>query len=297
MRIVTRPDFDGIVCAILLKDALAIQTPVKWVEPGDIQKGSAEIREGDIIANLPYDARCSIWFDHHYTNRVAAPFEGAFSLDPSAARVIHTYYRDRFSRDFTELVDETDKIDSADLSEDEVLHPENYPYVLLSMTIKNQEQDETYWNHLVALLVETDIGVVMNDPAVKSLCRETVAQNRRYREQLLAHTTVTGKVSISDFRDSDKAPTGNRFLVFSLFPETVVNVKIHYLDSDREKVCVHLGHSIFNRNCQVNVGLLLSAFEGGGHRGAGAATFDAVKAEGYIRKIVETLVENRPNED
>ncbi len=135
MRIVTRPDFDGAVCAALLYEAEKITEPVKWVQPNDVQKGLVDIRQGDIMANLPYNERCSLWFDHHYTSRITRPFKGAFELAPSAANVIFKYYRHMFQRDYSELVSETDKIDSADLSMDEVLHPEKHPYLLLSMTM------------------------------------------------------------------------------------------------------------------------------------------------------------------
>ena len=85
MRIVTRPDFDGIVCAVLLRDALNIKKPVKWVEPSIVQRGLADIRKGDIIANLPYQDNCTFWFDHHYTNQIYRPFRGVFRIAPSAA--------------------------------------------------------------------------------------------------------------------------------------------------------------------------------------------------------------------
>jgi len=94
MRIVTRPDFDGVVCAALLYEAEKITEPVKWVRPNDVQKGRVDIRKGDIMANLPYDERCSLWFDHHYSNRINRPFKGAFKLAPSAAGVIFEYYKD-----------------------------------------------------------------------------------------------------------------------------------------------------------------------------------------------------------
>ena len=123
MRIITRPDFDGVVCASLLYEAKHIEHPVKWVEPNEMQKGLVDVREGDIIANLPYDERCSLWFDHHHTNRIDKPFKGSFKIAPSAAGVIYEYYKDRFYKDYSELVKETDKIDSANLSLDEVLHP------------------------------------------------------------------------------------------------------------------------------------------------------------------------------
>ncbi len=294
-RIVTRPDFDGVVCAALLKDALGIQMPVYWVEPAEIQKGKASVRAGDVIANLPHDPRCSLWFDHHFTNRVDGAFAGSFSLAPSAARVIFDHYAGRFSRDYSDLVAHTDRIDSADLTEDEVLHPERYPHVLLSMTVKNPDREPAYWNLLVDLLITRTVAEMIEEPDVARRCRRVVEQNQRYRKLLEEHTEVRGQVSVTDFRSFDKTPMGNRFLVFSLFPEAVVNAKIHYHDLDRDKVVVHLGHSIFNRRCRVNVGLLLSNFEGGGHRGAGAATFHREKADRYIPKIISALERNEPN--
>ena len=112
MRIVTRPDFDGIVCAVLLMDALGLKEPVRWVEPNALQRGKVEICKGDIIANLPYHDKCSLWFDHHYTNRVYRSVRGVFKIAPSAAGLIYEYYKDRLKRDYSELVTATDKIDS-----------------------------------------------------------------------------------------------------------------------------------------------------------------------------------------
>ena len=104
MRIVTRPDFDGIVCAVLISDALDIRQPVNWVEPNDLKRGSADIRPGDIVANLPYHSNCGLWFDHHSTNKIDASFEGLFRQSPSAARNVFEYFHGRFKRDFSELV-------------------------------------------------------------------------------------------------------------------------------------------------------------------------------------------------
>ena len=234
-RIVTRPDFDGVVCAALLKDVLKIQGPVYWVEPAEIQKGEAAVQSGDVVANLPYDPRCSLWFDHHYTNRIDTPFTGAFELAPSAARVIFDYYDGAFSRDFSDLVAHTDRIDSADLTEEEVLRPENHPHVLLSMTIKNPDPDPAYWDALTELLRAEAADRIVETPAARDRCSQVVEQNRRYRNLLEAHTEICGKVSVTDFRSFEKTPGGNRFMVFSLFPDAVVNAKIHYHDRDRDK--------------------------------------------------------------
>ena len=297
MRIVTRADFDSVVCAVLLYEALDIREPVEWVEPSEIQRGLADIREGDIVANLPYHKGCSMWFDHHYTNRIDTPFEGAFEIAPSAAGIIFKYYQDRFSRDYTELVRETDRIDSADLTLDEVRHPENYPYILLSMTISSSKRsDKPYWERLIDRLRKSDIHEVLEDPEVRKRCELVIEQNKKFKVLLEKHTRVEKHVAITDFRSFQEAPSGNRFLVYSLFPESVVSVKIRYDNEDREKVIVGVGHSIFNQNCHVNVGLMLSDFEGGGHRGAGACHFHENKADEYIAKIIDTLLKNESNE-
>jgi hypothetical protein len=294
MRIVTRSDFDSVVCAVLLYEALDIQEPVKWAEPSEIQKGLVDIHEGDIVANLPYAPNCSLWFDHHFSNQGEQPFTGAFRMAPSAAGIIFDYYRDKFIRDYTELVQAADKIDSADLTHEEVLHPERYPYILLSMTISSQNKaDEPYWNHLVDLLRVLPIHTVMEDKTVKARSEAVIRENIAYRTYLKDHTRCFGHVAVTDFRSLTPAPAGNRFLVYSLFPECSVQVKIRLDANQPDMVMVSVGHSIFNRTCRVNVGQLLSEFEGGGHRAAGACRFHIRKADAYIPKILDALLKNK----
>jgi len=298
MRIVTRPDFDGVVCAALLYETEDITEPVKWVEPSDIQKGMIEIRTGDIIANLPYNEKCSLWFDHHYTNIISKSFNGVFKIAASAAGIVFEYYRNKLKQDYRQLIRETDKIDSADLTMDEVLHPENYPYIFLSMTISGRSKaDEGYWNRVVDLIRRFEIGAILDDQGVKERCRTVNSNNKKYKELLKKYTRIKNNVSITDFRSLNEIPDGNRFLAYSLFPESVVNIKIRYDDKERQMIALSIGHSIFNKNCNVNVGLLLSGFEGGGHHGAAACRFHVSKADDYIRKIIEVLLKNEPNED
>ena len=298
MRIVTRPDFDGIVCAVLLREVFQIEQPVKWVEPNEIQRGLVEIRKGDIIANLPYDDKCSLWFDHHYTNRIYRSYRGVFKIAPSAAGIIYEHFKGRFKRDYSELVAATDKIDSADLGLDQVLHPEKYDYVLLSMTVFDGEHAcESYWNKLVDLIGKYEFKQVLADPEVKQRCREVIEQNKQYLVYLKDCTRLEKNVAITDFRSMSETPVGNRFLVYSLFPEANVNVRIRYEGRTKEIVAVSIGHSIFKHDCKVNVGLLLAEFEGGGHRGAGSARFHKSKAQVYIPQIIEALQKNENNEN
>jgi hypothetical protein len=293
MRIVTRADFDGVVCSVLLFEVEDISSPVLWVAPNDMQRGLVDIQPGDIIANLPYDRRCSLWFDHHFSNRIRHPFEGLFSLAPSAAGLVYKYYQGQFKQDFSELVSETDKIDSAGLSLDEILFPERFPYVLLSMTIQNHpKSEERYWNHLIDLLRKYRIDDVMTDPLVRERCDAEIEANKHYKTLLEKHTILQEHVAISDFRQFDRLPQGNRFLVYSMFPDAMVSVKIGYRDETKETMVVKVGHSILNKNCSINVGQMLSYFEGGGHPGAGSCRFHVSKADKYLNKIIDILIKN-----
>ncbi len=295
MRIVTRPDFDGVVCAALLSDALKIKRKIKWVQPSAMQKGEVDIKKGDIIANLPFHDKCSLWFDHHYSNAPDGKINGLFKIAPSAAGVIYEFYdKTDFSRSFDELVANTDKIDSADLSLREILYPENHPYIILSMTISGREEtDEPYWDKLVKMLKKYEIHTLLKDPEISRRCGIVVEENKRYEDYLKKYTQQIGHVSLTDFRTLNPPPEGNRFLIYSLFPDCIVSVKIYTADDNR--TAISIGHSILNRNCNVNVGKMLSKFEGGGHPGAGACRFSTDKTSDYLKQIVDILVENKPN--
>ncbi len=296
MRIVTRPDFDGVVCAVLLMDALQIEPPVLWTQPSKMQHRQVAVKSGDVIANLPYHDQCSLWFDHHYSNQPDFPVRGAFKIAPSAAGIIYEYYRGKLDRNYAELVHQTDRIDSADLTMDEVLHPEAYPHVLLSMTLTNNDPEGTrYWEHLVDLLRTRSMDQVMNDQKVKERTGQVVSANIAYEKPLRANTTMVEHISVTDFRNLDPAPDGNRFLVYSLFPDCTVNVKIVHKDANLSSIQV--GHSILKKGCEVNVGKMLASFEGGGHPGAGACRFPRKKAPEYLNRIIEILRKNEPESE
>jgi c-di-AMP phosphodiesterase-like protein len=123
-----------------------------------------------------------------------------------------------------------------------------------------------------------------------------LVQDEIYIAYLKENTELFKHVSITDFRPFTKPPAGNRFLVYSLFPDTYVNMRIRYEDKNNGRVAVQVGHSIFNPKCNVNVGLMLTNFEGGGHCGAGSTRFQASKADAYIPKIIDILLKNENNE-
>ncbi len=290
MRIVTRPDFDGIVCAVLLRNVLETTEPVKWIEPYELKKRKDEIGKGDIIANLPYEEGCSLWFDHHLSNRTDLDFKGEFRDAPSAAGIIFNYYKGKFTRDFSELVLQTDRIDSAGITIDEVLNSCKYPYMLLASTISGKTQeDEDYWNFVVDLLCDNSVEQVMKNQQVQKRCAIVIEQDRIYSASLKKHTEVSNGIAVTDFRSLEIEPKGNRFLIYSLFPDILVDVKIRYKKNNREKIIVSMGQNIFNSNNKVNLGSLASEYDGGGHHGAGSCSFPAVEASEIIDRIIGIL--------
>ncbi len=293
MRIITRPDFDGIVCDVLLRNIFDIDAPTRWVEPYEIEKFSPEISDGDIVANLPFIQGCSLWFDHHITNKTDSVFNGAFYDAPSAAGIIFKYYQNKFTKNFKELVFQTDRIDSGDVTIDEVLHTENYPYAMLSSTISGRDKnDEPYWNRVVKLLGEKRIEEVLADDEVHGRCSRIIKQDKIYANFIREYTQIIGNTAVTDFRSLDTEPKGNRFLIYSLFPEVYVDVKIRYSKDDRDKVIVSLGKNVFNNGSNVNLGDLASQFGGGGHKGAGSCSFHKDEAKTNISRILAVINKN-----
>jgi len=260
-----------------------------------MQDGIVEIRSGDVITNLPYHPNCSLWFDHHITNTTPdfpQPIilgKGGFRLAPSAARVVHEYYSEvgrrcettgnrKFSGDevlsflnsdrIKFLMQETDRIDAGKLDPEDVLNPEGY--VLVSMTTDGKNAgDEPYWLKIIALLRDCTLEELMRDSEVARRCQKIRDEQERLRKLLLEHTTVKGNVIYCDLRGVTDIPDGNRFLIFTLFPQGNIQVKVAD-DTQRENTtAISVGYNIFKPTSPVNVGELLKNYGGGGHRVVG----------------------------
>ncbi len=131
-RLVTRSDFDGLVCGMLLREADLINE-IKFVHPKDMQNGTVPITSQDIITNLPYVDGCYLAFDHHSSEMVRTNGRQTYNhvIDPdapSAARVVYDYYggRSSFPRVSEELMTAVDRADSAQFSRDEILDPKGW---------------------------------------------------------------------------------------------------------------------------------------------------------------------------
>jgi oligoribonuclease NrnB/cAMP/cGMP phosphodiesterase (DHH superfamily) len=275
VRLVTRGDLDGLTCAVLISQNEEIDA-LSLVHPQDITEGRFEVGADDIVANLPYDPRCGIWFDHHmHTATPAAPppsFKGAFGQAPSAARLVYDYYggEERMPQ-FVELVSETDRLDSADLTLDDVLVPERY--IKLGFTIDGRTglgSFESYFLLLLEMLAkQTPIEDVLAHPEVERRCTVMEESDIEFQKALRAYSRVDRNVVVTDFRECPSIPVGNRFLVYALYPAANVSLRLHW-GPNRQFPMMVLGHSIFNRTCKTNLGELAARYGGGGHRGAGS---------------------------
>ena len=310
MRLVTRADFDGLVCGALITKFEPIDSYL-FVEPKFMQDGLVPIRGGDIITNLPYHPNCTLWFDHHITNttpnfpKPIMPGHGSFRLAPSAARVVYEYYSETAqtglpdgpsrlaflnSDRMTYLLREADRIDAGQLGREDVLNPQGY--VLVSMTTDSKRaEDESYWRRIIELLRETSLQDTLSDPEVANRCQQILDEQDTLKTILLERTTVKRNVIYADLRGLEQIPDGNRFLIFTLFPQGNIQVKVTD-DSQRENTtAISVGYNIFKPTSNVNVGELLKNYGGGGHKVVGSCRVPNGKAEQAIREIVAAVTE------
>jgi oligoribonuclease NrnB/cAMP/cGMP phosphodiesterase (DHH superfamily) len=294
MRLVTRGDLDGLTCAVLITECEKIDD-ILLIHPQDVTDKRVAILEDDIMANLPYHPKCAKWFDHHLltdsNEKPPAHFEGAYGLAPSAARVVWGYYIEKNPglKRFQKLLEETDRIDAAQLTREDVLDPKDY--ILLGLSLDPRTglgAYQEYFHLLLDALKKKDIADVMRMPEVVERVGRMRAQDAAFREATQKNSRLDGNVIITDFRNLEKLPIGNRFIVYTLFPEGNVSLRTHWGPS-RQHVAATVGHSIFNRTCTVNVGELMSRYGGGGHKGAGTCLLPAATAEAQIAEIVAAL--------
>jgi hypothetical protein len=268
------------------------------------------VRRGDIIANLPYHPNCTLWFDHHITNtmphfeRPIMPGKGGFRLAPSAARVVCEYYTETSTPNDADgaarlaflnsariryLLEEADRIDAGKLTRDDVLNPQEY--VLISMTTDGRNAgDEPYWLRVIQLLREESLENMLNDSEVKRRCQQVLDDQEKLRKILRQRATLKGNVIYVDLRGIE-IPDGNRFLVFTLFPEGNIQVKVAADTQRPNTTSISVGYNIFNPTSKINVGELLQKYGGGGHKVVGSCRVPNDKAEQAIKEIVAAVTE------
>jgi hypothetical protein len=296
MRLLTRSDFDGICCAVLLKE-LGLMDEMVYAHPKDLQDGKIPVTENDILANVPYVPGCGLWFDHHSSeierNDLEGRFKGSSQLAPSAARVI--FGAEKFER-FKELVENADKVDSAQLSEEEILNPTGWvllgflcdPRTGLGYNKAYTISNLAFCRNLVDMIGEMSIDEILAHPDTKERTDFYFESTEKAKKFYKTCSWSDGSIIISDFRIAGMAPPSNRFLIYSLYPEA--NLSIRILDGkDGGFVSFSMGYSVLNRTATVDVGSLMLKFGGGGHKVVGACQVPYEKAEETLHEMVEFI--------
>jgi nanoRNase/pAp phosphatase (c-di-AMP/oligoRNAs hydrolase) len=306
VRLVTRSDFDGLACAVLLEE-LGLVDDYLFVHPKDIQDGLVSVTENDVLANVPYVPGCGMWFDHHASEAERLEldkldYQGLSKPAPSCARVIYDYYGgpEKFEKfDRSGLMAAVDQSDSADFTEDEVLKPVGW--VLLSFIMDARTGLGRYRDYRISnlRLMRDMIGYcrtmsvdeILDLPDVQERVRRYFEQEDAYRQMVMDHSRTEGNVIVLDFRDVDDFLSGNRFIEYALYPEQNVSLRTIWGKGKQNQVFT-VGHSIINRTCRTNVGSLMLGYGGGGHEKVGTCQVPVEDADRVMRELIDRLKAN-----
>ena len=303
MRLVTRSDFDGLACAMMLKD-LGIIDSIKFVHPKDVQDGKIELSKNDITTNLPFDPRVGLAFDHHESemDRLKATETGTkLIIDPkarSAARVLYDYYGGKkvFTRISDELMDAVDKGDSADFTMDEILNPKGWVllhYLMDPRTGLGRFRNFRISNYdlmmqLIDYCMDHSIDEILELPDVKERVDLYFEQTEQFTAQLRRVAKVHGKVVVLDLREEEIIHAGNRFMIYALYPETQISIHVTW-GFQKQNTAVMIGKSIVNKGSQADIGAICLKYGGGGHKNAGTCQLDNDKVDVELPAIIEAL--------
>lgn len=300
MRLLTRSDFDGLACAVFLKEAGIIES-YKFVHPKDLQDGLVEVGPDDCLANVPFVEGCGLWFDHHSSeqerNAYKGKYKGESRLTPSAAHIIYDYYggKEKFAR-FDELLEAVDKVDSANLTVEEILHPHSWVllgFVMDPRTGLGRFRDFTISNYqlmenLIDWCRELSIEEIMMLPDIKERVELYNEQTELFVKMVKDHTETDSGVIVSDLRGVDPIYTGNRFMIYSLYPEQNISAWI-VSGKGGEGCSVAVGYSVLNRTSKVDVGALMLSYGGGGHRAVGTCQFSGDDMTSKVSALLAEL--------
>ena len=303
MRLVTRSDFDGLACAMMLKDMDMIDE-IKFVHPKDVQDGKVELSKRDITTNLPYDPRVALAFDHHESevDRLKAlETGGKLIIDPharSAARVVYDYYggKDTFPRVSEELMAAMDKGVSADFTMEEILHPEGWVllhYLMDPRTGLGRFRNFRISNYdlmmqLIDFCMNHTIDEILELPDVKERVVLYFEQAELFTEQLKRIAKLHGKVVVLDLREEEIIHAGNRFMIYALYPEAQISIHVAW-GFRKQNTAVMIGKSIVNKASDADIGELCLKYGGGGHKTAGTCQLENDEVDEKLPDIIAAL--------
>ncbi len=304
-RLVTRSDFDGLVCAMILKECGLINE-IKFVHPKDVQDGKIELSGNDITTNLPYDSRVFMCFDHHESELIrnaSMKENNNWQIDgfaKSAARVVYNYYKDAgyaLERISDEIMTAVDKGDSADFTKEEILDPKDWVlmnFLMDARTGLGRFHDFRISNYdlmmeLIDYCVNHDIKDVLELPDVKERVDLYNEQAELFKNQLKEISHMEGKVVVVDQKAAgDVIYAGNRFMIYAMYPEAEISVHIAW-GFKKQNTAVMIGKSIINKASDFNIGDLCLEYGGGGHANAGTCQLDNDKVDELLPEIIKKL--------
>jgi nanoRNase/pAp phosphatase (c-di-AMP/oligoRNAs hydrolase) len=302
MRLLTRSDFDGLICAVLLKK-IGVMDEWKFVHPKDVQDGLVEVNQNDILANVPFAKGCGLWFDHHMSERerlgMDLEFKGTSDgKADSAARVIWEYYggHKAFPKSFDTMLEYVDRCDSGQLNLDEIENPTGW--VLLSFIMDprtglGRYRDYRISNYqlmmdLVDKCATTPVEEILKSRDVKERVDRYFAQDKLFRQMLSSCADIQGNLIVLDLREQEEIYTGNRFTVYAMYPDC--NISLHVIwGKQKQNVVFTLGHSILNRTSNTNVGSLMLEYGGGGHARVGTCQVATETAEKVKQELIDKV--------
>jgi nanoRNase/pAp phosphatase (c-di-AMP/oligoRNAs hydrolase) len=302
-RLVTRSDFDGLACAMMLRD-LDLVDEIKFVHPKDVQDGKIDLTKSDITTNLPYDPRVGLAFDHHESEMdrlKAIETGGKLIIDPkarSAARVVYDYYggKKTFKKISDELMAAVDKGDSADFTIDEILNPKGWVLLHYLMDARtglgrfHQFRISNYdlMMELIHYCMDHTIDEILELPDVKERVDLYFEQSEQFVAQLKRIAKVYDKVVVLDLRNEEVIHAGNRFMIYALYPETQISVHVAW-GFRKQNTAVMIGKSIVNKASNVDIGELCLKYGGGGHHNAGTCQLENDVVDKQLPDIIAAL--------
>ena len=300
-RLVTRSDFDGLVCAVLLNE-LDLIDDIKFVHPKDMQDGKVEVSDRDITTNLPYVPGVHLAFDHHASEIVRNTGERPNHIIhpdvPSAARVVFDHYGgfDKFPQRFEAMMDAVDKGDSAQFNRDEILEPTDWVllnFLMDSRTGLGRFREFRVSNYqlmmdLIQYCRNHSIDEILELPDVIERVDLYFDHNAQARDQIERCAKVYKNLVVLDLRNEETIFAVNRFMVYAMFPET--NISIHAMWGVQKQNTVYAtGKSILNRSSKTNIGELMLSYGGGGHENAGTCQIDNDKADAVLQQLITKI--------
>jgi nanoRNase/pAp phosphatase (c-di-AMP/oligoRNAs hydrolase) len=282
MRLITRSDFDGLASAVLLVEK-GIVDKYEFVHPKDIQDGKISVTKDDVLANVPYAEGCGLWFDHHTSEDERLDierleFEGDSRPAPSAAQVIWDYYggEGTFGTKLVSLLDAVNKTDSGDLTKEEILNPTDWillSFVMDPRTGLGRFKDYRISNYqlmedMIQYCRTKTVQEILEIPDVAERTKRYFEHQEYFKDMLKWCCQIHGNVIVTDLLNVETIYSGNRFLVYALYPEQNIEVRVMW-GRERQNIVFACGHSIVNRTAKTNVGKLMLEYGGGGHEKVG----------------------------